>query len=200
MYQHCEVSLPRPRNWNGQLDMPTYCFPLFLKPKNGYDAALVSPFACSTSKFCKNDAPQRVPLLVKKWAFGRGDGRGHHQNSTPEASWTMPEWLFRFRCWVKRLCHMQQSSSSTARLWTWLLLSPQVGPVRLSLLVKDILEENWFADFRTDQQVFIYRLNGQRVYGASSQKPSTLKVDSIQWKPNGLFLQTLDDFDAHMCR
>ncbi len=36
-----------------------------------------------------------------------------------------------------------------------------------------------------DQQVFIYRLNGQRVYGAT-QKAGKLKVESIQWKPNGL--------------
>lgn len=37
----------------------------------------------------------------------------------------------------------------------------------------------------TDQQVLIYRLNGQRVYGAS-QKGSTLRVESISWKPNGI--------------
>lgn len=36
----------------------------------------------------------------------------------------------------------------------------------------------------TDQQVLIYRLNGQRVYGAA-QKGSSLKVESIRWKPNG---------------
>lgn len=36
----------------------------------------------------------------------------------------------------------------------------------------------------TDQQVFIYRLNGQRVYGAT-QKTGKLRVESIQWKPNG---------------
>jgi anaphase-promoting complex subunit 4 len=35
-----------------------------------------------------------------------------------------------------------------------------------------------------DQQVFIYRLNGQRVYGAT-QKAGKLKVESIRWKPNG---------------
>lgn len=35
-----------------------------------------------------------------------------------------------------------------------------------------------------DQQVLVYRLNGQRVYGAA-QKGSTLKVNKIQWKPNG---------------
>lgn len=39
----------------------------------------------------------------------------------------------------------------------------------------------------TDQQVFIYRMNGQRVYGAS-QKAGDLKVESIQWKPNGLII------------
>lgn len=37
----------------------------------------------------------------------------------------------------------------------------------------------------TDQQVFIYRMNGQRVYGAS-QKARDLRVESICWKPNGL--------------
>lgn len=36
----------------------------------------------------------------------------------------------------------------------------------------------------TDQQVLIYRLNGQRVYGAA-QKAGQLKVESIRWKPNG---------------
>lgn len=36
----------------------------------------------------------------------------------------------------------------------------------------------------TDQQVFIYRLNGQRVYGAI-QKADKLGVESIRWKPNG---------------
>jgi anaphase-promoting complex subunit 4 len=44
----------------------------------------------------------------------------------------------------------------------------------------------------TDQQVFIYRLNGQRVYGAS-QKSIDLIVESIQWKPNGMIsLLTLE--------
>ena len=36
----------------------------------------------------------------------------------------------------------------------------------------------------TDEQVFIYRLNGQRVYGAA-QKAGKLRVESIKWKPNG---------------
>ncbi|PVH86890.1 hypothetical protein DL98DRAFT_449113 [Cadophora sp. DSE1049] len=39
----------------------------------------------------------------------------------------------------------------------------------------------------TDQQVFIYRLNGQRVYGAV-QKGDKLGVESIRWKPNGQLL------------
>ncbi|KAH7418296.1 anaphase-promoting complex, cyclosome, subunit 4-domain-containing protein [Cadophora sp. MPI-SDFR-AT-0126] len=39
----------------------------------------------------------------------------------------------------------------------------------------------------TDQQVFIYRLNGQRVYGAV-QKTDKLGVESIRWKPNGQLL------------
>lgn len=38
-----------------------------------------------------------------------------------------------------------------------------------------------------DQQVLIYRLNGQRVYGAT-QKAGTLRVEAIQWKPNGQLL------------
>ena len=38
----------------------------------------------------------------------------------------------------------------------------------------------------TDQQVLIYRLNGQRVYGAA-QKTGKLKIESIKWKPNGRF-------------
>lgn len=37
-----------------------------------------------------------------------------------------------------------------------------------------------------DQQVLIYRLNGQRVYGAT-QKGTALTVDRISWKPNGAF-------------
>ncbi len=36
----------------------------------------------------------------------------------------------------------------------------------------------------TDQQVLIYRLNGQRVYG-TTQKAGNLRVASIRWKPNG---------------
>ncbi|CAG8955064.1 hypothetical protein HYFRA_00007078 [Hymenoscyphus fraxineus] len=39
----------------------------------------------------------------------------------------------------------------------------------------------------TDQQVLIYRLNGQRVYGAA-QKAGKLAVESIRWKPNGQLL------------
>jgi hypothetical protein len=37
----------------------------------------------------------------------------------------------------------------------------------------------------TDQQVFIYRMNGQRVY-STLQRAGDLRVESIQWKPNGL--------------
>ena len=36
-----------------------------------------------------------------------------------------------------------------------------------------------------DQQVLIYRLNGQKVYGAT-QKGTALTVDRISWKPNGI--------------
>jgi anaphase-promoting complex subunit 4 len=45
----------------------------------------------------------------------------------------------------------------------------------------------------TDQQVLIYRLNGQRVYGAA-QKTGLLKVESIRWKPNGLSPSFLSKF------
>lgn len=38
----------------------------------------------------------------------------------------------------------------------------------------------------SDQQVLIYRLNGQRVYGAT-QKAGKLSVAGIRWKPNGLY-------------
>jgi anaphase-promoting complex subunit 4 len=36
----------------------------------------------------------------------------------------------------------------------------------------------------TDQQVSLYRLNGQRVYNVA-QKGTSLTVDRISWKPNG---------------
>jgi anaphase-promoting complex subunit 4 len=39
-----------------------------------------------------------------------------------------------------------------------------------------------------DQQVLIYRLNGQRVYG-SAQKAGTLRVESVKWKPDGAYSQ-----------
>lgn len=35
-----------------------------------------------------------------------------------------------------------------------------------------------------DEQVLLYRLNGQRVYGAA-QRGSSLKIEGMQWKPNG---------------
>ena len=38
----------------------------------------------------------------------------------------------------------------------------------------------------TDQQVLIYRLNGQRVYGATQKGGGSLRVQSIRWKPNGM--------------
>ncbi len=51
----------------------------------------------------------------------------------------------------------------------------------------------------TDHQVLIYRLNGQRVYGAT-QKGSKLHVNKIGWKPNGtlLFLYLLGDIDTEI--
>lgn len=47
----------------------------------------------------------------------------------------------------------------------------------------------------TDQQVLIYRLNGQRVYGAS-QKAGTVRVNSISWKPNGTEDKHINPIDA----
>ncbi|RDL40755.1 WD40 repeat-like protein [Venustampulla echinocandica] len=38
-----------------------------------------------------------------------------------------------------------------------------------------------------DQQVLVYRLNGQRVYG-TTQKPGASRVENIKWKPNGQLL------------
>jgi anaphase-promoting complex subunit 4 len=70
-------------------------------------------------------------------------------------------------------------------------------PVKLSLLSEKTLHQpadprllaycpsmDLVAFASTDQQVWIYRLNGQRVYGAS-QKGSALTVESVRWKPNG---------------
>lgn len=37
----------------------------------------------------------------------------------------------------------------------------------------------------TDQQVVIYRLNGQRIYGSAS-KTGNSRVDGFCWKPNGM--------------
>jgi anaphase-promoting complex subunit 4 len=42
----------------------------------------------------------------------------------------------------------------------------------------------------TNQEVLIYRFNGQRAYGAV-QKAGNLRVESICWKPNGLSFLTL---------
>jgi len=38
-----------------------------------------------------------------------------------------------------------------------------------------------------EEQVFVYRLNGQRVLVAS-QKDTTLRVQKLKWKPDGMFL------------
>ena len=35
-----------------------------------------------------------------------------------------------------------------------------------------------------EEQVFVYRLNGQRVFGAA-QKGTPLRVEKLRWKPNG---------------
>jgi anaphase-promoting complex subunit 4 len=40
-----------------------------------------------------------------------------------------------------------------------------------------------------DQNVVIYRLNGQRVFGASQKaKGAVLEVQKVVWKPNGMVL------------
>ena len=36
-----------------------------------------------------------------------------------------------------------------------------------------------------DEQVHVFRLNGQRVFGVSNRKPQC-QVTCLQWKPNGL--------------
>lgn len=44
----------------------------------------------------------------------------------------------------------------------------------------------------SDQQVSLYRLNGQRVYSVV-QKGNPLTVDRITWKPNGNPLKCFDE-------
>ncbi len=44
----------------------------------------------------------------------------------------------------------------------------------------------------TDQQVSLYRLNGQRVYNVT-QKGTSLTVNRISWKPNGTVLKYFDE-------
>lgn len=48
-----------------------------------------------------------------------------------------------------------------------------------------------------DQQVFIYRVNGQRVYGAS-QKADNVRVESLRWKPNGPPISALPSHHARL--
>ena len=38
-----------------------------------------------------------------------------------------------------------------------------------------------------DEQVHVYRLNGQRVFGIAN-RDSTCKVNQLRWKPNGQYL------------
>jgi hypothetical protein len=45
----------------------------------------------------------------------------------------------------------------------------------------------------SDQQVSLYRLNGQRVYSVA-QKGTSLTVDRISWKPNGKSPKSFDRF------
>jgi anaphase-promoting complex subunit 4 len=44
----------------------------------------------------------------------------------------------------------------------------------------------------SDQQVSLYRLNGQRVYSVA-QRGTSLTVDRISWKPNGKPLKCFDE-------
>ncbi len=48
----------------------------------------------------------------------------------------------------------------------------------------------------TDQQVLLFRLNGQRVWGVT-QKAGSPKVERICWKPNGMVSTLLWGFNAH---
>ncbi len=36
----------------------------------------------------------------------------------------------------------------------------------------------------TDEQVHVHRLNGQKIFGATT-KQSLVKINSLRWKPNG---------------
>jgi hypothetical protein len=45
----------------------------------------------------------------------------------------------------------------------------------------------------SDQQVSLYRLNGQRIYSVA-QKGTPLTVDRISWKPNGKPSKCFDEF------
>lgn len=71
------------------------------------------------------------------------------------------------------------------------------GPLELELMSEKTLHQtaepqllsycpsmDLVAIASTDDQVLIYRLNGQRVYG-TTKKGGSLKVESIRWEPNG---------------
>lgn len=50
----------------------------------------------------------------------------------------------------------------------------------------------------TDEQVSLFRLNGQRVW-AIAQKVGSPKVERISWKPNGTGPNLLWNLNAHFC-
>ncbi|KAL3419348.1 Anaphase-promoting complex subunit 4 [Phlyctema vagabunda] len=74
------------------------------------------------------------------------------------------------------------------------------GPMSLTLLSEKILHHavnprliaycpsmDLLALVSTDQQVLVYRFNGQRVFGVT-QKSGKLRVEDVRWKPNGQLL------------
>jgi anaphase-promoting complex subunit 4 len=47
-----------------------------------------------------------------------------------------------------------------------------------------------------EEQVFVYRLNGQRVFSAAQKGPS--RVEKLRWKPNGWYLLFSPDFSGQL--
>lgn len=60
------------------------------------------------------------------------------------------------------------------------VVQPAINPKHLAYCpTMDLI-----ASATIDDQVSVYRLNGQRVFGVSS-KPGMGKIRGIRWKPNG---------------
>jgi len=60
------------------------------------------------------------------------------------------------------------------------IVQPAINPAHLAYCpTMDLI-----ASATIDDQVSVYRLNGQRVFGVSS-KSGPGKITGIQWKPNG---------------